>query len=68
MKRMGARDAGSPHVACDAEGLETWHGRDDPTGTGTPVLDPTCERLAVRCCPVTHRNIYFRSEKAGQRS
>ena len=29
-------------------GLETWHGRDDPTGTGAPVLDPTCERLPVR--------------------
>jgi hypothetical protein len=48
MKRMGARNAANPHVACDAEGLETWHGRDDPTGTGAPVLDPTCERLPVR--------------------
>ena len=35
--------------------------------TGAPVLDPTCESAGVRSPRATHRNIYVRSRRAGER-
>ena len=35
-------------------GLETWRGRNSSASTGAPVLDPTCERPAVRFRRATH--------------
>ena len=32
VKQMGAPGAGNPHAACDAEGLQTWLGRDAVKG------------------------------------
>jgi hypothetical protein len=45
---MGERNAGNPHVAFDVEGAgnvarPTYFGL-----AGSPVLDPTCERLGVK--------------------
>jgi hypothetical protein len=67
MKQMGARNAGNPHVACDVEGAGDVERSRIPRPTGAPVLDPTCERLAVRLRRATHRNIYVRSHRAGER-
>jgi hypothetical protein len=48
MKRMGARNAGNPHVACDAEGAWKRGLAGMPRPGPAPVLDPTCERLGVK--------------------
>ena len=54
VKQMGKRSARNPHAAFDVEGLETWRGRNSSASTGAPVLDPTCERPAVRFRRATH--------------
>ena len=54
---MGERSAGNPHAAFDVEGAgnvarPTYFGL-----AGSPVLDPTCERLGMKFPGPTRLNV-----------